>query len=339
MLFIADLGSLHALHPAYNAETALELAAGLGARSLVLAGVSAEDLNSGVWRDQDNPLLFAAHAGGWSMQGVAPPWTAREREAEQLTSFLGQYPEGQRRLRELGLAEAALREVVSRPLDAASVHGADTLSAVSGYHAERVRLLGVGPGTAFREDRLALVERALNALAPGDDVAVLAPLDDLPVVAGWPGARLPSGASFTPGEASRARALLDRAYRLEESDDLERLVASLLALDGPPESPLGRLALEARFAAGGVYLAVGDLESARDLLEAVAQAQFDRPAYLPGFTLARLGQVRDLMGERDAARRAYTAALALAWLPEQARRTAGQGLVTPFALGSEDDGL
>jgi hypothetical protein len=138
---------------------------------------------------------------------------------------------------------------------------------------------------------------------------------------------------FKPGVASRFRAVVDRAYSLHENDDLDTLVHSLLELDGAADSALGRIALEARFAASGVYLAVGDLESARDLLEAVAMGQFERPAYLPGFVLSRLGQVRDLMNERQHAIRAYTAALALQWLPISAKTVAQSGLETPFALG------
>jgi hypothetical protein len=62
--------------------------------------------------------------------------------------------------------------------------------------------------------------------------------------------------------------------------------------------------------------------------------QFDRPSYLPGFVLARLGQVRDLMGERERATRAYTAALALQFCPLEAKEVAQRGLLEPFKLES-----
>jgi hypothetical protein len=53
---------------------------------------------------------------------------------------------------------------------------------------------------------------------------------------------------------------------------------------------------------------------------------------LPGFVLARLGQVRDLMNQRQPAIRAYTAALALQWLPLEAKNVAQSGLLAPFTL-------
>lgn len=342
MLLVATLGALHARHPAYNARTALELARHLlareaGAGSLVLAGVSSSDWGSGAWRDLDDPLLFALDDDRLPVVALGPQWTWAEQERAQLSEFLGQFDRGRERLRQAARLEAPLREALARPLDAAAAHAPDLLEAVREYHAGLAATLDEGPGTAHRVRRLAELGRAL-APAELEGAVVLAPLDDLPALSELPGARLPDAAdlvSFRPGEASRARALVDRAYLLEESDDLDALARGLLALDGPPDSPLGRLALEARFAASGLYLAVGDLESARDLLEAVSQGQYDRPAYLPGFVLARLGQVRDLQGERELAVRAYLAALALAWLPAEARRVAEFGLAAPFALDSQ----
>ncbi|NJK46277.1 MAG: hypothetical protein HC933_20340 [Pleurocapsa sp. SU_196_0] len=148
------------------------------------------------------------------------------------------------------------------------------------------------------------------------------------------GLELPDLNGFQPGDASRFRAVVDRAYRLEPDDDLDALVHGLLELDASADMVEARLALEARFAASGVYLSVGDLDSARDLLEAVSQGQFERPSYLPGFVLVRLGQVRDLMGERPRAIAAYRAALALAYCPLEARTMAESGLLEPFAFAS-----
>lgn len=333
MLLLADLGALHALHPAYNARTALELADHLGATRFVLAGVSRGSWASGAWRDLDDPVLFALDEDRAPAEPLGPDWAWADAERQQLLEFLGQFARGKDRLRDAERLEAPLREALGRPLDAAGAHGPQLLAAVGDYHAGVTAALEEGPGTAHRARRLAEVARALAA-TDLEGAAVLAPLDDLPALLELPGARVPGAAelaSFRPGEASRARALVDRAYRLEPEDDLEALARGLLALDGPPGSPLGRLALEARFAASGLYLAVGDLESARDLLEAVAGGQFDRPAYLPGFVLARLGQVRDLQGERERAVRAYTSALGLTWLPAEARRVAASGLAAPFS--------
>lgn len=315
----------------YNAQTVLEIMRFLGRPRAILTGSSAAEWSDGSWRDLENPLYHALYDDEVEITPVAEDWSWAELERDQMLEFLNQYPQGKARLRELGPREMALREVLQRPMDAHMVHSPELLEVVRAYHDAAQQLLEDGPGTAHRKLRL---ERLFGRLenAVWDDAVVITPLDDLPALLEFPGAQLPNLEGFKPGEASRFRAVVDRAYRLEEADDLDALVHQLLELDGPPDSALGRIALEARFAASGVYLAVSDLESALDLLEAVSMGQFDAPVYLPGFVLARLGQVRDLMGERERAVRAYRAALGLSWLPQEARAVAQTGLETPFSM-------
>lgn len=327
MRVIAILGALHANAPLYNAQTVLELLAHIGATKIQLAHVSAADWQSGAWRESDDPVLFALEDARLACAGIAPDWAWAEREHAQMLEFLNQFPQGKKRLSEANTLEAELRAALQQPLDAATVHGT-LLEAVKTYHQRRTEILEEGPGTAHRLERL---KKVVAALEP--EAVLLAPLDDLPALLEL-GCEMPDLTGFTPAEPSRFRAIVDRAYRLEDGDDLDALVHQLLALDAPADTVLARIALEARFAASGLYLAVGDWQSASDLLEAVAMGQFERPSYLPGFVLARLGQVRDLLLERERAVRAYTAALALGYCPREAREVAQQGLVTAFALST-----
>ncbi|MFN3265653.1 MAG: hypothetical protein ACK41E_02330 [Deinococcales bacterium] len=325
MTVIAILGALHSSKPLYNAQTVLELLAHVGADKVQLAHVSAQDWQSGAWRDLDDPVLFALEDARLTVAGIAPDWAWAEREHTQMLEFLNQFPQGKKRLSEVTTLEAELKTMLEQPLDAATVHGA-LLEVVSSYHQRRTELLEEGPGTAHRLERIKTIVAALEP-----DAVLLAPLDDLPALLEL-GCTLPDLKGFTPAEPSRFRAIVDRAYRLEDGDDLDALVHQLLALDAPADTVLARIALEARFAASGLYLAVGDWQSASDLLEAVAMGQFERPSYLPGFVLTRLGQVRDLLLERERAVRAYTAALALAYCPNEAKEVAQQGLTVPFSL-------
>jgi hypothetical protein len=332
VVLLADLGALHARYPTYNAQTVLEIVRHVGAKSVILPSITPEVWQSGSWRDLDHPVLFALDDDRIPVQAIGTDWTWAELEQDKMLEFLKIYPQGLERLRELRRAELDLKDMLEKPLDAFSIHGLmpelPVLESVKTFHAQSAALLEEGPGTAHRKRRL---KEWAEKLESSEDTVILTPLDDLPdlLELGFNTIKLED---FKPGEASRFRAVVDRAYALNENDDLDTLVHSLLELDGAADSALGRIALEARFAASGVYLAVGDLESARDLLEAVAMGQFERPAYLPGFVLARLGQVRDLMGERQHAIRAYTAALALQWLPLAAKNVARVGLETPFAL-------
>ena len=334
VMLLADLGALHARYPTYNAQTVLEIVRHVGANRVLLPSITPESWQSGAWRDLEHPVLFALSDDRIAVRAIGSDWTWAELEQGKMLKFLKMYPQGLERLRELRRAELDLKDMLEKPLDAFSIHGSTpelpVLEAVKTFHAKSAALLEEGPGTAHRKRRLQELTKKLK-LEHLEQTVILTPLDDLPDLLEL-GFQIINLEGFKPGEASRFRAVVDRAYNLHESDDLDTLVHSLLELDGTPDSALGRIAPEARFAASGVYLAVGDLESARDLLEAVSMGQFERPAYLPGFVLARLGQVRDLMGERQHAIRAYTAALALQWLPLEARKVAQSGLESPFAL-------
>ncbi len=326
---IASLGALHARYPMYNAQTVLELLALQSVDRVVLTQVSHQTWTSGAWRDLDDPVLFALEDSRIECVGIAPDWTWAEAERGQMLEFLRQFPKGQERLRNAAQLERELTAVLETPQDVLMVHS-NLLEIVAAHHAAMAQVLEEGPGTAHRLERISRLKQALDGIT---NAVVIAPVDDLPALL-EAGFEVPNLSDFQPGEASRFRAIVDRAYRLEDHDDLDALVHSLLALDGPADTVLGRLALEARFAASGLYLAVGDFESASDLLEAVAMGQFERPSYLPGFVLARLGQVRDLLGVRERAIRAYTAALALRFCPLEAKEVAQQGLLSPFALQS-----
>ena len=330
MKVIAEVAALHAKLPTYNAQTVMELLGFCESSSVVLTDVEPAAWTTNAWRDLDNPVLFALEDAGVKVQAIGEDWSAAKTEQAQMLEFLKQFPLGRQRLQQLGGADRTLREALEQPQDALGVHSV-WLEAVRGYHAASVAALEEGPGTAQRAQRVAGIVKRLEGCLP--DSIVIAPLDDVPALL-EAGLELPDLNGFQAGEASRFRAVVDRAYRLESGDDLDALVHGLLELDAPADTVLARIALEARFAASGLYLSVGDLESARDLLEAVSQGQFERPSYLPGFVLTRLGQVRDLMQERPRAVAAYRAALALQFCPSEARQVAQQGLLEPFGFST-----
>ncbi len=298
--------------------------------SVILTDIEVNAWTSGAWRDLDNPVLFALEDAGVTVEAIGEDWSAELTEQSQMLEFLKQFPLGRSRLQQLGSADRTLREILEQPQDALGVHSV-WLEAVREYHASAVAALEEGPGTAHRNRRVAGIVKRLEACSP--NALVIAPLDDVPALL-EAGLELPDLSGFQAGEASRFRAVVDRAYRLESGDDLDALVHGLLELDAPADTVLARIALEARFAASGLYLSVGDLESARDLLEAVSQGQFERPSYLPGFVLTRLGQVRDLQQERPRAIAAYRAALALNYCPLEAREIAQAGLLEPFGFNA-----
>ncbi len=315
LTLLPDVGDWLRLSPQYNAATLVEIVRSLGATELL-------------WLtdpDPEHPARDALLASGISLVDLAPDWRWTQAEAAQLQEFLGQYPAGRERLRSAGRLEAELAQALARPLTPGRVTDPELLGAVRAYHAGMAELFGEGPGTAHRGRRLEVLREALA----GRSGVALVSLDDLPdLLDSLPGADLPDLAGFAPGERSRLRALADRAERLEEGDDLQGTVDALLREAGDAVTP----GAELQYAAAGAYLAVGDLASARELLEAAAHALTDQPRTLPGLVLARLGQVRDAQGERDLALRAYSAVLALPFAPQAALEAAKAGQRAPFTL-------
>ena len=315
LTLLPDLGDLLRLSPQYNAATLAEIV-----RSLGLAEVR--------WAsgpDPEHPARDAFGAARITVHDMAPEWAWAEAEYQQLLDFLPQYPQGKLRLRSAAEAEGELAQLLLTPMTPASIISSETLSVTRRYHASLAEALDEGPGTRWHARRLDELAGRLR----GQSGVVLAALDDLPgLFSRLPEAELPDLAFFQPGEASRLRALADRAGQLREDDDLSALIEALGRETGDAITPLAEL----DYHAAGIYLATGDLGSARSLLEKSAHALTDHPRSLPGLVLARLGQVRDAQHDRDLARRSYQAVLALGFAPQVARETAQAGMKAAFAL-------
>lgn len=316
LTLLPDLGDLLRLQPQYNAATVAEVLAVLGAREVWWATSP----------DPDHPLRDALPPAGVMLRDLdLPDWRWAEAEHEQFQSFLQQYPQGRERLRAAAQAERAFAAALAGPLTAAQVLG-PTLTAARTYHEALRAALDEGPGTRWHARRLDETAEHLAALSG----VVLAPLDDLPgLLERLPDASVPDVSGFVPGERSRLRALADRAWQLSADDDFSALLSALERETGDTLTP--RAELDA--AAAGLCLAVGQVEDARTLLERAAHGLTDdQPRSLAGLTLARLGQVRDALGDRELAVRTYRAVLALHYAPQVALEAAQAGLTDPFVL-------
>ncbi|MFC4637240.1 hypothetical protein [Deinococcus hohokamensis] len=316
LTLVPDLGDLLRLQPQYNAGTVAELLARLGAREVLWATSP----------DPDHPLRDALPAAGIVLRDLdLPDWTWAEAEHEQFQTFLQQYPQGRERLRAAAQAERSLAAALAGPLTAAQVLG-PVLAEATTYHDALRAALDEGPGTRWQARRL---DETAAHLAGRSGVA-LAPLDDLPgLLQRLPDTTVPDLSGFIPGERSRLRALADRAWQLRPDDDFGALLAALERETGDAVTP--RAELDA--AAAGLCLAVGQVKDARALLERAAHGLADdQPRSLAGLTLARLGQVRDALGDRELAIRTYRAVLALNYAPLVALEAAQAGLNEAFVL-------
>lgn len=317
--FIADLGELHRLHAAYNTSTVIEL----------LRSKGASQVYTTVFMGPEHPLKFALETAEIPCTVLAEDDRQAQHDQGKMFEYLNQYAQGKKLIQQRQRLDAELVQALQQPLTSQSVHSDALLQQMQHYHTEVGKILEEGPATAYRKDRL---KKAAAKLQGVSDAFVLAALDDIAeLLTLIEGSQVIETEGFQPGESSRLRALADRAALIDEEDDLEAVVTGLLRETGDALTPKSEL----QYAAANIYLAVGDLESARSLLFDAAHGVQDHPRYLPGLIFARLGQVRDALGDRENAVRAYQAALALSYAPEVAIETAKQGMEAAFNM----DGL
>lgn len=318
MVLLPSLGPFHILHPRYNAATVLAILEAQAPPAVYLASHSPQGLEGGAWREED-PLLF--HLLPWAEERGIPVVALDQEahlkgEAEAFRQALAQHPLGAPHLERMGAFDQALLGLLKRPLTPELLADPAFWQEVEAVYRGFAEAFGEGPATGFRAHRMARVAEALR----GREGAVVADFLDYPfLLKALPQATFPP---HTPTEAERVRALLDRAWQLKEEDDWAALLQGLMEVGTP----------EALFLAAQIYLAAGQWEDALLLMEEVFRMDFQHPGYLPGYVLARFGQLLDLSGQRERALRAYRGVLALSFAPEEARAIALAGLRTPFRL-------
>lgn len=326
LLLVPTLGPFHLLHPRYNAVSVLEYIRQYPPGQVLLASYGPEELAAGAWRDEGELALF--HVLPWARTAQIPVEALDtsahlKAEADHFREALSQFPKGQEILASAGGLEERLRTLLTTPKPPQAFWSDATLEELREYRAGYAERLGEGPATGFRRERMEKVAETLKQRTPPQEpTVVLADLLDFALLHELlPGAQSPEPGP--PTEAERQRSVLDRAWRLEESDDWGTLLGQLAEVEGP----------EAQYCAAQIYLAAGQPADALELLEGLIHTDFSFPEYLPGYALARYGQLADLSGQRDKALRAYQAVLALAWAPREAREIALAGQRTPFKAG------
>lgn len=321
---VPTLGAWHLRYPAYNAEGVLGLVQQSAPEAVVLAPLPPGALTSPAWQDTPELALplavvpWARRAGVRLVEGL-PPSPDPEAEAD-----FRRYAAGYAQTRDLLVSlEQKLRpldDLLPQPLTLARIWD-EVLPVLSGYQEARETALTDGPATDWWRERHQALAEHIRAL-PETRVAVVAGVEQVPFLQA---ALIEEGLEvLTPRDAKadergRERALLDIAFRGDAADP-GRLIAQLRDLPGA----------EARFHEANLLLANGHPAEALERLETASNGDFSTPYFLPGYLLTRLGQLRDLMGDRDGAVRAYRGVMAFEWVPSDAREAAQAGLETPF---------
>ena len=322
------LGAWHLRYPVYNVASVLALVRASRPEVVVPAPLVPGALATPAWQDTPEialpPVLAWAERQGVRLESGMPESPDPGAEAD-FQRYLAGYPRTREQLVRLEALLRPLDELLPQPLTLARIWD-EVVPVLKDYQQEREAVFGDGPGTDWWRERLTelatSIAKTCIAELPETRVTVLASAEQLPFLRA---ALLELGTEvLTPREVPhdetiRERALLDVAFRGDAADPVA-LLSSLREVKGA----------EARFHEANLLLMNGHPAEALERLEAAVNGDFSTPYYLPGYLLARLGQLRDLNGDRAGAVRTYRGVLAFDWVPEDAREAAVTGLEAPF---------
>lgn len=320
------LETWHLRYPTYNAESVLELVRAAKPEVLVLGPLPESALAQPAWQDTAEIVLPLTVVPWAERQGVRlecgmPPSPDPEAEAD-FYRYAVQYPQTQTLLRELDGELRELPELLARPLTLSRIWE-EVVPLIGAFQRAREDALSDGPATDWWRERVTALAAQIRRLlreSPEMNITVLASVEQVPFLQeALAGERLELPQSALVTARTRERALLDIAFRGDAADP-GSLIAQLRELSVP----------EARYHEANLLLMNDHASEALETLEGTVGGDFSAPYFLPGYLLARLGQLRDLAGEREGAVRAYRGVLALDWVPAEAREAAQAGLETPF---------
>jgi len=329
VILIPLMGPLHLRFPLYNAVSVLDIVRASRAERLATTALPADAFTNPSWQDTEEialPLAVAPWSGRMRvpLHGVGEPSPDRAA-VDDLHRYLLHYSSMQTVLQELEARRRPCDSLLKEALTLERIQN-EFLPLLQEYQEFRETVLEEGPATDWLRSRVRVMAKRIVRL-PGKRIVVLASADHLPFLSAILEeylTLLPTP-SVRPSRESRERSLLDFAFRNETADPLS-LVEQLRQLD----------AAEARYHEANILLTHDHVHEALAILEESARGDFHHPYFLPGYLLSRLGQLRDLNGDRQGAKRAYRAVLALSYAPPEALEAAREGLVRSFARHSQD---
>ncbi|MGL4611401.1 MAG: tetratricopeptide repeat protein [Trueperaceae bacterium] len=323
IVLIPLIGPFHLRSPAYNVVTVRDTLAVSQPEALATTGLHADDFKNPAWQDTLEPALPHTVIP-WAQKQKLPVYGVLERSPDATASndfkrFANEYPTLNSKMLNVERLLRPVQSLLEQPLNLQRIEH-ELLPLLYEYQHEREQVFEDGPGTDWLHERVQTMAQRILEL-PHERVTVLASAEHLPflkqVLEGK--ARLEPAPQVETSEESRERSLLDFAFRTDVPEP-GNLIAKLREVQKP----------EARYHEANLLLANGHLAEALDILEAASHTDFSEPYYLPGYLLARLGQLYDLAGNRDAALRAYKGVKALSYAPKDALEAATGGLETPF---------
>ena len=324
------MGPFHLRYALYNAVSVRDTVVSTRPEALATTALAPGAFGSSRW--QDTPELVLPHTVvPWARRHKVPMYGVLEASpddsaANDFRRYAAQYPKLRTAFQQADAKLRPLDALLTQPLTLKRIF-VEVVPILLEHQTFQEETFGDGPGTDWLRERTQKMVEAILAL-PFERVAVLAEVEHIPflqeILEGK--AEVLEPPAPEPTEDTRERSLLDFAFRVDVPEP-GPLIAKLRELSAP----------EARYHEANLLTANGHVLEALDVLEAASRDDFSQPYYLPGYLLARLGQLYDLAGRRDAAQRAYRGVLALNYAPPEAHDTAQAGLAAAFTLEMPDD--
>jgi hypothetical protein len=317
------MGPFHLRYPSYNVVTVRDIVAASHPEALVTTVLETKDFDTPAW--QDTPELALPHTViPWAKKQKLPIYGVFEKSPDETAlddfkRFANEYPALKSRMNSVEVLLRPLQTLLEQPLTFARIEN-EMIPVLRDYQLEREKVFEDGPATDWLHQRIRTMAQKILEL-PFERVTVLASAEHLPFLQAEleAKARLEPPPKIEASEESRERSLLDFAFRVDVPEP-GNLIAKLQTINN----------IEAKYHITNLLVANNHLAEALEVLEKASHEDFSEPYYLPGYLLARLGQLYDLTSKRDAAIRAYKGVRALSYAPKEALETSEAGLKEPF---------
>ncbi len=317
------IGPFHLRYPAYNVVAVRDIVAASKPEAITTTVLQNDDLKTPAWQDTLEVALPHTVVP-WARKQHLPFYGVFEASPdpnalEDFKRFANEYLALKNKMNSVEVLLRPLQSLLEQPLTLVHIEN-EVIPLLRDYQQEREKVFEDGPATDWLHERVKKMAQKILEL-PHEKVTVLASAEHLPFLL----EELNDKVKFqaTPRteatEESRERSLLDFAFRTDVNEP-GNVIAKLKEIKKS----------EARYHEANLLVANGHLAEALEVLENASHTDFSEPYYLPGYLLARLGQLYDLAGKRDAALRTYKGVRALSYAPESALGAAEAGLQQPF---------
>jgi hypothetical protein len=320
------MGPFHLRYPLYNSVVVKDMLKATQPRAVVITVLSTEDFNSPDWQHTPEIALLQAvvpwiKQQGLPLYGVVEP-SPDTKALEDFKRYAKEYPKLLEQLQDVEARLQPVAQILEQPLDLERIQN-ELLPLLFEYQSYREQIFGDGPGTDWLGQRVQTMAQRILEM-PFERMTILASAEHCPLLSETLKPYLLELPKVEATDESRERSLLDFAFRVDVPE-VGNLMAQLRNLKCP----------EARYHEANLLLAHGHVLEALEVLERVSQENFSEPYYLPGYVLARLGQLYDLTGKRDSALYCYRGVKALSFAPTEALEQALKGLEEPFVLSGK----